>query len=112
MNSESLNLRLNELEADMNRLIAENERLIRARESAYVELNACAGLLIKLAVKTGLTAGITQQNIAVLELPSGQVTWEFESDEAHLFEQLPPYEKEIEVIPVIEKYRRIMNPEG
>ncbi len=106
-----INNKLTELEHDMNRLIAENARLQRERDSSYVELDSCLGLVMRLAVAHGLTAGVANGNLVVLDLPSGQVAWPFEESEAHLFEQLPVYEKPIEEMDAIEKYRRVMNPD-
>ena len=110
LNQNEINQRLSNLETDMNRLIAENERLIKLRDSAYVELDACLGLLMKLAVQQGMIAGVAKGNTAVLNLPVGQVAWEFGETEAHLFENLPPYTSSLEEMDAVEKYRRVMNP--
>ncbi len=101
--------KLTSLETDMNRLVAENSRLITLRDSAYVERDACIGLLVKLAIAKGFSAGIANGNTVILELDKGQVSWEFGESEAHLFEGLPEYQKPIEDIDMVEKYRRVMN---
>lgn len=102
--------KLNSLEHDMNRLVAENERLVQARESAYVERDACLGLIAQLAAKCGLTTGVVNGNTVVVDLPSGQVSWDVEASESHLFAELPEYSNPIEEIEIMEKYRRVMNP--
>lgn len=100
--------KLNTLEEDMERLAKENERLIAMRESSDLERDACISLMVKLANKLGFVVGVVNKNV-VLELKSGQVSWDFEESEAHLFEELPVYTKAIEEIDLVEKYRRVMN---
>ena len=94
----------------MQRLVIENTRLIYERESANVERDACVALLLQVAVAHGLKAGVANGNIAVLELPCGQVSWPFEESESHLLSMLPEYQNEIEEMDAPEKYRRVMNP--
>ena len=101
--------KLTTLEEDMNRLVAENQRLISLRDSAEVERDACIGLLVQLAVANGIKAGV-KGNLVVVDLKGGQVSWEFAETEAHLFETLPEYQKPIEDMEISEKYRRVMNP--
>ncbi len=96
------------LEKDMERLVEENQRQIRERESAFMELDTCVSFIAKLATKLGMVAG-TVENKVVVELSNGQVCWEFAESEAHLFEELPAYTKAIEEIDIVEKYRRVMN---
>jgi len=101
--------KLTSLENDMNRLVEENLRLIAIKDSAYVERDSCIGLIVQLAVANGITVGV-KENTVVVELASGQVAWDFDESEAHLFEGLPAYSKVIENIEITEKYRRVMNP--
>jgi hypothetical protein len=103
--------KLTTIETDMGRLLDENEKQIAMREAAFVERDSCVGLLIKLAIKTGMTAGLANGNTVVLDLPSGQVSWQFEESEAHLFEALPAYTKPVEEIELVEMYTRVMNAE-
>ena len=104
--------KLTTIEEDMNRLVAENERLITLRDSAYVERDACIGLLVKLAIANGATSGVVPgKNRVVVELKNGQVFWDFEESEDHLFEGLPAYTKPVEEIDMVEKYSRVMNAE-
>jgi len=100
--------KLTSLENDMENLTQENIRLIKLRDSAFVERDACIGLIVQLAVANGIPAGV-KGNIVVVELASGQVSWDFEESEAHLFESLPIYQKTIEDVEIGEKYRRVMN---
>ena len=82
--------KLTTLEDDMNRLITENKRLIAVRESAYVERDSVIGLMVKFASAKGLKTGI-KGNVVIVDLPVGQVSWEFEESESHLFENLSEY---------------------
>ena len=102
--------KLTTIETDMGRLLDENERLIQVREAAFVERDSCIGLLAKIAQKAGLSVGVANSTTLALDLPSGQVAWQFEEAEAHLLECLPVYSKPIEDLEIIEKYTRIMNP--
>lgn len=100
--------KLTSLEEDMERLVKENERHYRIRESAFVERDTCISLMVKMAMKLGFATGVSGNNV-VLELKSGQVSWDFADSEMHLLEGLPPYTKAIEEIDEVEKYSRIMN---
>ena len=93
----------------MTQLVAENTRLIAIRNSAYVERDACLGLISQLAMESGYTSGITTDNTIVVELPSGQVSWVIEKEGVHLFTHLPVYSGTIEEMTIEEKYRRVMN---
>jgi hypothetical protein len=104
-----LNQKLDRIERNMQLLLAENEKLIILRDSAFVERDACIGLAAQLAVAHGLTVGVSE-NTVVLDLTGGQVSWEFGESEAHLFGMLPPYAGQIEELDPVEKYRRVMNP--
>ena len=104
--------KLTTIEEDMGRLIAENENQITLRESAYIERDSCVGLIAKLAVANGAKAGVVPgKPIVVVELSTGQVSWEFAETEDHLFEGLPEYSKPVEEMELMEKYRRVMNAE-
>ena len=111
MTSQEIAQKISSLESDMERLAAENLRLVREREGVYVELDTCVSLIAKLAVVHGFTAGIVKkQNLIVVDLPVGQVSFEFLPSEDHLFEGLPEYLRPVEVLDNREKYRRVMNP--
>lgn len=118
--------RLNELERDMLSLESENARLRSVTQSTYFERDACVGLISKFAVALGLTAGTgrfevvernregndeTQaQNRVLVDLPSGQVSWEYLDEDAHLFESLPPYPGAVEPQSIRDIYSKVMNP--
>ncbi len=111
ISAEEIQTRLDVIETDMNRMTAENLRLLSEKESVYVERDSCIALMVQIAIKQGFNAGLVDGNIVVLDLPSGQVSWDFAESEAHLFEMLPAYTKPLEEISIGEKYRRVMNPE-
>ena len=106
----SINQKVDTLEETMIELEAENKRLIAARESAYIERDACIGLLMRLANKTGFTVGVAPGNLVVADLPGGQISWEFGESEAHLFSELPAFRGTVEELSIEEKYYRVMNP--
>ncbi len=107
----SVEKRLDEIDAYRQALVEENERLLTVREGALVERDACVGLMLKIAAKSGLKAGVTPDlKQAAVELPAGQVAWEIEPSEAHLFEGLPEYADSIAEREIVEKYRIVMNP--
>ena len=125
--SDQVNEKLDLLEADMERLEKENERLRKMCKSANTERDVCISLIAKMAVGLGIPVGIGQyevaeedssgqsniqlQNRIILELPSGQVSWDFLDAESHLFEGLPKYEGALEIQTIQETYSKIMNPE-
>jgi len=107
--SSTVTQKIDLIENQMTQLVAENTRLIAIRNSAYVERDACLGLISQLAMESGYTSGITTDNTIVVELPSGQVSWVIEKEEVHLFTHLPVYSGTIEEMTIEEKYRRVMN---
>lgn len=109
--------RLNALEDDLTLLEAENTRLRKNTESTYFERDACVGLILQMATRLGLTAGRTTRETAagteqlvVLDLPAGQVCWEYMPAEAHLFAALPPYTGSVAEQTPAEIYTTVMNP--
>ena len=114
------------LEVDMHRLDTENSRLRAVAESTYFERDACIGLICRMAVLLGIRVGVGRfdvmqenmdgrterhlQNRVVVDLPGGQVSWDFLDDEAHLFDWLPPYEGSLEAQTVQQNYSKVMNP--
>ena len=98
------------IEKDLGHMEAENSTLRTSKEIAYVERDACIGLLVQFAVKSGISAGTAPGNLVIVDLPSGQVSWEYNESESHLFSELPAYQNKIEDMPLEEKYRRVMNP--
>ena len=110
LNPEEVDQRLHVIETDMQALLMENRRLVAERESVYVELDSWVSLIAKLAHTKGLIVGLVSPTRVAIELPSGVVSFEFAESEAHLYEELPPYGKPLEMIENAENYRRIMNP--
>lgn len=47
------------------------------------------------------------QNCVYIDLPTGQASWHYHDSLAHLFEDLPPYEKEYDGHTTDEKYGRL-----
>ena len=110
--NDGINQQLNSIEQDIAQMESENDRLLTLKNSLSVERDACTGLIAQLAHSKGLRVGVAPGNRVVVELPSGQVSWNFEESEAHLFEGLPAWDStiEIEELSIVEKYRRVMNP--
>lgn len=107
--SSTVTQKIDLIEKDLVRMDAENSRLILAKDLAFVERDACIGLLVKLAMASGWRAGVAHGNAVIIDLPNGQVSWEFNESEAHLFSGLPTYPNSIEEITIEEKYSRVMN---
>ena len=119
--------RLDEINECRLLLEEENERLKKVTQSTYFERDACISLIAQLAQSLGLTVGKVQfetleenrdgtksmqtQNRVVVDLPSGQVSWDYLDAEAHLFETLPPYAKALEAQTVQSVYTKVMNPQ-
>lgn len=117
---------LKEIEASMTLLEGENSRLRSVNTSTFFERDACISLLARLASAQGLRAGtcraqvpevnregkeeLQTQNRVVVDLPSGQVSWDFLEEDGHLFAELPPYERPLELQSTREIYTRVMNP--
>ena len=109
--------RLAALEADMELLEAENTRLRTNTASTYFERDACVNLLIRLARAQGMKAGRAErakahgtEKLVVLDLPAGQVQWEYLEAEAHLFADLPQYTDPVQDLTIQEVYAKVMNP--
>lgn len=83
-----------------------------ALDGAYAERNKVVALLARL-----FPAGIRRteiegwsdewQNCVYIDLPTGQASWHYHSDEAHLFAALPPYDKPYDGHSTAEKYERL-----
>jgi hypothetical protein len=101
--------KLTALEADMLILEAENARVKNVCESTYFERDACIGLISKMATLMKIPVGIVQNRV-VIDLPSGQVSWDFLESEAHLFDRLPQYAHSLREQTVQDLYAKVMNP--
>jgi hypothetical protein len=124
--SDGVNRKLDDLEANMVRLDEENERLRTMCRSSNLERDACVGLLAKMAKTLGLSVGVGKhewaeldstgqqktfsQNRVVIELPSGQVSWDYLESESHLFDELPQYSGNMEIQSIQDTYLKVMNP--
>ncbi len=109
--------KLDHLEKDMILLEAENERLRKNTESTYFERDACVSLILQLAARLGMQTGKAERTTAhgieklvILDLPAGQVCWEYLPAEAHLFEALPEYTDSIQQQSIGDIYAKVMNP--
>jgi len=125
--TQNLMARVDAWSDDMESLENENVRLRRNTESTYFERDACVGLIARLARIQGFrvgkgkfevaetasdgSTGIQVQNRVVVDLPSGQVSWEYFDAEAHLFAELPEYGQPLLIQTVGEAYTKVMNPD-
>ena len=91
-------------------LEAENERLVTAKGLMSIERDACVALVARLALVQGHRTGLAPANAVVVDLPSGQVSWQLQESEAHLLDGLPSYTEQVEEVSLAENYRRVMNP--
>ncbi len=102
-------------------LIETVEVLKAEKNSAYSERNKCVVGLMLMAKALGFKTGVAQhdpfdteweddwRNIAVIELPTGQITWHFHDSEVHLlksFNKLSNYKWDGHTTE--EKYRRLL----
>ena len=113
--------KLETLERDMLTLEAENARLRSVTQSTYFERDACVGLISQMAILLGHPAGTGRFNVAeqngtqaqnrvIVDLPSGQVSWEFLEEDAHLFQSLPQYEGQFVDQTIRDIYSKVMSP--
>lgn len=106
----TITAKMDGLEENLTAFEEENSRLRTLKDCLSVERDSCIGLIARLAQQAGYKVGKTTASTVAVDLPSGQVSWQYEASEAHLFEGLPDYEGTIEELDIIEKYRRVMNP--
>lgn len=99
-------------------LVAEAERRgARTADTAYTERNRCVALIARMALVLGWQAGIRPHegdlfdegwnNVVMVDLPTGQVSWHYHDREAHLFADLPAYAGRWDGHDTPEKYRRV-----
>jgi hypothetical protein len=108
--STSVDQKLDAVENSMLELEAENARLVFAKAAAFAERDTCVALIAQLSAANGLRVGTLPDNRVIVDLPSGQVSWEFNDSEGHLFLSHPGYSDPLEDMTIEEKYRRVMNP--
>jgi hypothetical protein len=106
----SITKQIDSIEANMLLLEAENSRLLMAKSIVYVERDSCIAFLAQLALAKQFRVGTAADHTIVVDLPSGQVSWQFHESEAHLFADFPAYEEAVEELTIQETYRRVMNP--
>lgn len=71
---------------------------------AYTERNYCVSVIAKMAHSMGWCVGIRKteiegwdecwHNCVFIDFPDGQASWHYHDSDAHLFQDLPAYEKE------------------
>lgn len=106
----SISAKMDGLEENLTAFEEENTRLRTVKDCLSVERDSCIGLIAQLAKLAGYKVGRAEGNVVAVDLPSGQVSWQYQPTEAHLFEALPAYEGAIEGHDIVENYRRVMNP--
>lgn len=82
------------------------------RDNAYTERNRLVALLARIypsgLKKTNIEGWHPSwHNCVYIDLPTGQASWHFHDNDAHLFERLPPYDGEWDGHTTDEKYERI-----
>jgi hypothetical protein len=109
-------LQMQQLDSD-----AEYKTLLKQKDDAYAERNKCVALLARMAIATGLKAGLGKhdekdeswdddwRNIVFVELPSGQVSWHIQETELPMFSFLPVYSGTWDGHTTSEKYQRVLD---
>lgn len=88
------------------------EQLEAVRDGAYSERNRLVAFLASIypsGVKKTVIPGWDESwhGCVYVDLPTGQASWHFHDNEAHLFVHLPPYDGEWDGHTTEEKYERI-----
>jgi hypothetical protein len=88
-----------------------------AKDGAYAERNRCVSAIAKMALAAGYPVGIAQTAIegwdeawhgcVYIDLPTGQVSWHYHTDDAALFDFLPAYTGTWDGHSTPEKYERL-----
>lgn len=88
-----------------------------AKDGAYLERNQCVALIARMAIALGLPVAVTKTAIEgwsedwhgciYIGLPTGQVSWHFHDNQAHLFDDLPQRSETWDGHDTPEKYRRV-----
>ena len=89
-----------------------NRSLIERKDGAYEERNRVVAAIASMFPSgTKITAiegwDPEWHGCVYIDLPTGQVSWHYHDDQAHLFAGLPPYEGEWDGHDTPEKYRRL-----
>lgn len=90
-----------------------------ALNAAYRERNACVATMVRMALALGWRAGLRKTAIkgwdeawhgcCWIDLPTGQASWHYHSDDAALFHGLPEYDAPWDGHSTPEKYERLNN---
>jgi hypothetical protein len=88
------------------------ETLKQVRDHAYRERNTLVAFLSHIypaGLKATAIAGWDEEwhGCVYIDLPTGQASWHYHNNEAHLFAHLPPYEKEWDGHSNEDKYERL-----
>lgn len=88
------------------------EALYARKEDAYYQRNQVVAALAKCFPSGVKATNIPDwsgewHNCVYIDLPTGQVSWHFHDDHAHLFANLPTYEGTWDGHDTEEKYRRL-----
>ena len=112
----TLETRLQEIEADIGKFEAENQRLRTVKDGAFAERNACIGMIMAMAKNLSWRYGLVSDAngdggarfFLACDLPeAGQVAWELSDDEAETFQYIPEFGAPIEELSVAESYERV-----
>lgn len=90
---------------------------VAAKDGAYTERNQCVALIARMALSSGIKAGIAKTAIegwsedwhscVYIDFPTGQVSWHYHDSHAWMFAGLPVYEGKWDGHDTPEKYRRV-----
>ena len=111
----TLETRLQEIESDIVKFEAENQRLRSVKDGAFAERNACVGLIMAMAKRLDWRFGLAKETgdsgarfYLACDLPdAGQVSWELTDDEVESFTYVSVYDSPIEERSVAETYERV-----
>ena len=103
--------------ADCERLTAERDALVAAKDGAYLERNQLVALLSKVfpaGKKQTAIEGWSEDwhGCVYIDLPTGQASWHYHDSQAYLFDHLPEYQGVWDGHTTDEKYERIAAIQG
>lgn len=106
-----------ERENEIDRLTAERDALVAAKDGAYLERNQLVALLSKVfpaGKKQTAIEGWSEDwhGCVYIDLPTGQASWHYHDSQAYLFDHLPEYQGVWDGHTTDEKYERIAAIKG
>lgn len=109
--------RLSAQAIQINRLTAERDALVAAKDGAYLERNQLVALLSKVfpaGKKQTAIEGWSEDwhGCVYIDLPTGQASWHYHDSQAYLFDHLPEYQGVWDGHTTDEKYERIAAIQG